>query len=108
MHLTYIQTEEGKQDRGVQRCVLEPPFFCLFFFKLLESSRIRKNPFFTEFDESVTDQRTDGPTNGQTDKASYRDPRTQLKRFQKSAKAQLLKLERFSWSHWIRICHGAR
>ena len=44
-----------------------------------KSFRIRKRPFFTEFGESVTKRRTDGPTNQRTDKASYRDARTHLK-----------------------------
>ena len=47
--------------------------------ELSESFRIRKRPFFTEFDESVTDQPTNGPTDQRTDKASYRDARTHLK-----------------------------
>ena len=47
---------------------------------LSKSFRIRNRPFFINFDESVTDQRTNGPTNGRTDKASYRDARTHLKR----------------------------
>ena len=34
--------------------------------ELSESFRIRKRPFFTEFDESVTDRRTDGPTDRPT------------------------------------------
>ena len=32
------------------------------------SFSIRKRPFFIDFDESVTDQRTDRPTNGPTDR----------------------------------------
>ena len=44
-----------------------------------ESFRIRKRPFFIDFDESVTDQPTNGRTNGRTDKASYRDARTHIK-----------------------------
>ena len=38
--------------------------------------RFRKRPFFIDFDESVTDGRTDG----RTEKASYRDARTHLTR----------------------------
>ena len=44
-----------------------PSFFP--FPALSNSFTIRKGPFFIDFDESITDQRTDGPT----DKASYRD-----------------------------------
>ncbi len=44
---------------------------------LSKSIRIRKSPFFINFDEIITDRRTDRPTNqrtdGPTDKASYRD-----------------------------------
>ena len=46
---------------------------------LSKSLRIHKRPFFIDFDESVTDGRTDQPTNQRTDKASYRDARTHLK-----------------------------
>ena len=47
---------------------------------VIQSFKIHKRPFFTEFDESVTDQRTDGRTDGRADKASYRDARTHLKK----------------------------
>merc|ERR1719427_1342077 len=47
---------------------------------LSKSYRIRKRPVFIDLDESVTDGPTDRPTNGRTDKASYRDARTHLKR----------------------------
>ena len=54
--------------------------FSLFLFlhrpALSRSLRIHKRPFFIKFDESVTNQRTDG----RTDKASCRDARTHLKR----------------------------
>ena len=40
---------------------------------LSKSFRIRKSPFFINFDESITDGRTDQVTNQPTDKASYRD-----------------------------------
>ena len=49
---------------------------------LSKSFRIRKWPFFIDLDESVTDRRTDGPTDQRTDKASYRDARTHLKKLQ--------------------------
>ena len=44
-----------------------------------QSFRIHKRPFFIDFDESVTDGRTNGPTNRRMVKASYRDARTYLK-----------------------------
>ena len=40
---------------------------------LSKSFRIRKSPFFIDFDESINDQPTNQPTNGPTDEASYRD-----------------------------------
>ncbi len=46
---------------------------------LSKSFSIRKRPVFIDLDESVTDGPTDRPTNGRTDKASYRDARTHLK-----------------------------
>ena len=63
--------------------LLVPPSSLFLFLPrpaLSQSLRIHKRPFFIDFDESVTDQRTNGPTNGRTDKASYRDARTHLKR----------------------------
>ena len=38
-----------------------------------KSFGIRKSPFFSDFDESITDRPTDGRTNRPTDKTSYRD-----------------------------------
>ncbi len=81
--------------------LLVPPSSLFLFLPrpaLSQSLRIHKRPFFIEFDESVTDgrtdqrtdgttdgrtngrtdQRTEGPTDGRTDKASYRDARTHL------------------------------
>ena len=89
---------------GGQRCVLKLLFHFSFFFTLLiapsstsllsprpsflrvhpssssllppRPSFFLVQPFFIHLDESVTD----GRTNGRTDKASYRDARTHLKR----------------------------
>ena len=55
---------------------LLPPRPSSFLIQLSKLFRIRKRPFFIDFDESVTDQ----PTDPRTDKASYRDARTHLKK----------------------------
>ena len=63
---------------------LLPPRPSFFLVQHCESFRIRKWPFFIDLDESITDRRTNGPTNGRTDKASYRYARTHLKRQRQS------------------------
>ncbi len=58
---------------------------------LSKSFRIRKRPVFIDLDESVTD----GPADRRTDKASYRDARTHLKREQKNKNKRSKKQKRF-------------
>ena len=47
-----------KTRLGGQRCLLKPLFYFSFFFTT--SFRFCKRPFLIDFDESVTDGRTDG------------------------------------------------
>ena len=52
--------------------LVSPSSSSLFFARpagpaMFKSFRIRKSPFFINFDESMMDGRTDGPTNGLTD-----------------------------------------
>ena len=66
--------------------LLVPPSSSSLFFPrpaLSKSFRIRKSPFFIDFDESITDGRTNQPTNQPTDKASYRDADASKKGFPK-------------------------
>ena len=58
------------------RCsfLLVPPSSLSLFLPrpaLSKSFRIRKSPFFSDFDKSITDGPTNGPINQPTDKASY-------------------------------------
>ena len=55
--------------------LVTPSSSSLFFPRpaLSESFRIRKRPFFSDFDESITNRPTNRPTDQPTDKASYRD-----------------------------------
>ena len=67
-------------------CLLVPPSPSSLFLPrpaLSKPLRILKRSFFIDFDESVTNRRTNQPTDGRTDhwtdKASYRNARTHLK-----------------------------
>ena len=67
----YMKMKEGKKERKQEPKVndassssLIPPRPSFFLVHHLESLEVLKHPYFTEFDESVTDGRTNGSTNG--------------------------------------------
>ncbi len=84
-----------KQDRGVNDASSSHNFIINFFYNFFifplsscpsflvytSSSSLCKNPFFTEFEQSVTQtiQRTNQRIDQRTNKASYRDVWTHLK-----------------------------